>query len=363
MNNPKILFLLDSVGIGGAEKVILSLYREHIRKDKKGLLVSLYIDNNFKSDKLTPIVLGNSISSIFRLYRAVIDFEPNVIFVCLRKSTFLASIFNFFFRLISKRKIYYILRESSIPSKQLELTKKNKWLYKGFIKNVYPIFDKIIVQSQDMAEDLKNNFNIKKEKIVLINNPIDCKFKLQSIPPPKGKPIFITVGNLRPEKGHDRIIESLALLPKNLDFEYWILGEGIKKADIIERIKVNNLEGKVKLLGQISPVLIPQYLSQATLFLQGSYSEGFPNSLLEASLYKVPIIAFNVLGGTKEIILEGFNGFLVPDYNLVKFKDTILIALAYSFKLDEFPKYIEDKFGSEKILYQYEQLFVECVES
>ena len=49
------------------------------------------------------------------------------------------------------------------------------------------------------------------------------------------------------------------------------------------------------------------------MFLQGSYSEGFPNALLESCSVGVPVIAFNAPGGTKEIIDNGINGYIVEN--------------------------------------------------
>ena len=49
-------------------------------------------------------------------------------------------------------------------------------------------------------------------------------------------------------------------------------------------------------------IKIIDYLSDSDFFIQGSYVEGFPNSVLESCSVGTPVIAFNCPGGTKEII-------------------------------------------------------------
>ena len=91
------------------------------------------------------------------------------------------------------------------------------------------------------------------------------------------------------------------------------------------------------------------------MFLQGSYSEGFPNALLESCAVGVPVLAFNVPGGTKEIVTDNENGFLAAD------EKEFLEKLHNHRSWD--PKYVSnfvyEKFNKQKILNDYEQLFTE----
>ncbi len=99
------------------------------------------------------------------------------------------------------------------------------------------------------------------------------------------------------------------------------------------------------------------YLHKAHYFLQGSYTEGFPNALLESCAVGTPAIAFDVPGGTKEIIENGINGFLVQN------EDEFLERLNKLPILD--PKTVSEsvykKFDKNIILDKYEQFFSEII--
>ena len=116
------------------------------------------------------------------------------------------------------------------------------------------------------------------------------------------------------------------------------------------------LFSKVKFLGtKINPF---SYLYQSDLFLQGSFFEGFPNSLLEAGACGIPIVAYNCPGGTNEIIQEGINGFLVDnEANEIEFSNKIKYALSYNFKRNNIASSTQQKYKFESIIQKYEQIF------
>jgi glycosyltransferase involved in cell wall biosynthesis len=75
-------------------------------------------------------------------------------------------------------------------------------------------------------------------------------------------------------------------------------------------------------------------IQKSNLFLQGSYFEGFPNVILEANSVGVPVIAFDVPGGTNEIITPWKNGVLVEDGNIESYVENVISALSFKFDKD-----------------------------
>src|SRR5690606_11700338 len=201
------------------------------------------------------------------------------------------------------------------------------------------------------ASDFINVFKIDKRKIVVINNPITNNSPLKETSRKKSKITrFITVGRLSNEKGHLRIIKLLSQLKFN--FHYTIIGEGPLNDEIFKTISNFNLNDKVTHIPYTNNVA--KYLSENDAFLQGSYVEGFPNTALESCLVGTPVIAFNVPGGTKEIILHGENGYLAEnETEYLKFLNSPFIDL-YP---DKIRSSITNRFSSEKIVMQYEKLF------
>jgi glycosyltransferase involved in cell wall biosynthesis len=102
---------------------------------------------------------------------------------------------------------------------------------------------------------------------------------------------------------------------------------------------------------------VSKYLSKSDFFLQGSYFEGFPNCLIESCAVGTPVLAFNAPGGTKEIIEDGVNGFLVENKEIY-FKK---IMESRVFSPVEVRESVYKKFNKDLIIQQYEDLFIDII--
>lgn len=116
-------------------------------------------------------------------------------------------------------------------------------------------------------------------------------------------------------KGLDLIIKTARLLKKeNIEFEWRIVGiqSNSQTALLLKRffrIDYSNLN--ISLLGIKDTEQIITLLSESTFYIHSSYIDNSPNSLCEAQLLGVPVIATNV-GGVSTLIEDGNTGFLVP---------------------------------------------------
>ena len=252
-------------------------------------------------------------------------------------------IFTYFFK-----KIKFIGREASVLSYSLQLEKHSN--FKNIlIKYLYKNLDLIVCQSQDMYDDFIHNFKIQKSKLIIINNPITIEKKEYKIGENK-IPHFITIGRLSKEKGYERLLNILSKL--SYPFKYTIIGNGILKNELLELVNKLGLKDKIEFVENTDNVI--SFLSGADFFLQGSYYEGFPNAALESCAVGTPVIAFNVPGGTKEIIENNINGILVNSeeaflHILEKIKEICIFE-----KIKEFTY---NKFNKEKILNLYVEVF------
>ena len=122
-----------------------------------------------------------------------------------------------------------------------------------------------------------------------------------------------SIGRLSTEKGYKYLIEALSLLIKNgIDARLIIFGEGY------ERDYLEYLITKFKLTER---VMLPGYRAEAkefipyfNVFALSSLTEGLPITILEAMQAKAPIIATRV-GGIPEVLQNGDAGLLVKPYN------------------------------------------------
>lgn len=116
-------------------------------------------------------------------------------------------------------------------------------------------------------------------------------------------------------KGLDLVIKTAALLIKeHFEFEWRIVGvkNDSKSARLFKKILNSEYSSlNISLLGIKNTDEIIDLLSETTLYIHTSYIDNSPNSLCEAQLMGVPVIATNV-GGVSSLIEDGKDGFLVP---------------------------------------------------
>jgi glycosyltransferase involved in cell wall biosynthesis len=94
---------------------------------------------------------------------------------------------------------------------------------------------------------------------------------------------------------------------------YVLVGYGPMESEIRSMIRSHGLEGRVMLV--INPPNVSDYLSEADIYLSTSLFEGLSNSLMEAMVAGLPIIATDV-GDNYYLVKDGFNGYIVPLQNV-----------------------------------------------
>jgi len=124
---------------------------------------------------------------------------------------------------------------------------------------------------------------------------------------------IVAVGRLHAAKAYDVLIEAMRLRRDRSgqhDVEVLIVGEGSERSLLQQMIAEADLEQTVKLVGyQANPLPL---VKSADLFCLSSRYEGLPNSLIEAVLLGVPVVATDCFCGPREILQDGKWGALVP---------------------------------------------------
>lgn len=348
----KIVFILPSLVAGGAERVV-SFISQNINKGvfDPVLLIAgrseetVYDVSNVEVIYLNKSRLLNALPLILKYLKA---HKPHIVFSSISHTNKAMSIIAPLFK-----KTKFIGREATILSKRKNEKKARKYspitlLPKGF-KNL----DMLVCQSEDMAKDMKDNFFLTEDTIRVINNPISNLPPLKSYQNDTNKRKFITVGRLVEVKGHIRILEILSKL--NEPFSYTIIGSGPLKDQIFDKAAELSIDSCINYIPYSNT--INDYLTQHDLFLQGSFVEGFPNALLESCVAGIPVIAFDVPGGTKEIVEQGINGYLVNN------EDEFLERLKEqkNWNPETIRESVYKKFNQEKIISEYEQLFLDIL--
>jgi glycosyltransferase involved in cell wall biosynthesis len=355
VNKLKLLLFIPSLECGGSEKYV-SILCNNI--DTQKFDVTLAVINNVNpfyqisnaAIKIIDLKVNRVLYSFLKIRRIVKQVQPDIIFTNANHLNLYFAIFKNFLT----KKITIIARESSIVSIN---SKRVTWpfIYNMLIKTFYKRLNCIICQSDYMQQDLVNNYSIKKERTVVINNAVEEEYLVNS-EPQKNK--FITVARLSEEKGIDRLIGSVAKL--TIPFSYHIIGDGDKKEQLQNLINSLNLQNRVFLEGKkINPFAD---MEDAGLFLMGSHYEGFPNVLLEAGILGIPAVAFDAPGGINEIITDGENGLLVKDGEEKTFALAIEKAMAVNFNRQQIKINTKEKFSPDEIIGYTEKLFIKIFE-
>ena len=348
-NKLNVLFVLPSLSAGGAQRV-MSFVAGNINKEKFNttlLIAGSSKDTAYEISNINVIYLNKSrlLNALPAIIRLIKKLEPHVVISSISHTNTAMSLISPLFK-----KTKFIGREATILSKNNKETNSRKWSPMHLIPNKFKNLDILICQSNDMAEDMILNYQVPKEKISVINNPIS------NLPPIKSNgettipKKFITIGRLTEVKGHLRLLAILSQL--NHSFTYTIIGEGEYKDLIFEKAKELSILDNIEYIPFTNEV--NKYLSENDMFLQGSFVEGFPNALLESCVVGTPVLAFNVPGGTREIVENEVNGFLVE--NEIEFLQKLFDNRIWNPK--EIRESVYKKFNESKIIKQYEDLII-----
>lgn len=170
---------------------------------------------------------------------------------------------------------------------------------------------------QEKTEVLYNPYDIE-EMIRKANEPVD-DFNFS------GK-VIITHGRLEKVKNYPRLIKAFSLVRKRIpEARLLMIGEGSERVRLEELIANLGLKDDVSMIGFRSNPFC--YLSKSSLYVLSSYSEGFPNSLIEGMTF-LPAVSVDCKSGPREILSDGSydsecGGIEETDYGiLVKQSDT-----------------------------------------
>lgn len=181
-----------------------------------------------------------------------------------------------------------------------------------------------------------------------------------------GNSVVITfVGRLIYAKGVHDLISVFADIDREFNsLELLIVGYGPYKQEL-EKLAEKTCKEKISFLGRKNRKEIAEILSVTDIFVNPSYSEGLPTSVLEASATGLPIVATDV-GGTSEIIENYKTGLIVPpgDTKLLKEKISELIEDKdlRSVLGENAHKVTKEKFNWDVIAKKYEKIYGEVVE-
>ena len=340
MNKRSILFVIDSLNCGGAEKSLISLLP--------------LLDYDKYSIDLMIISRGGTFEKYIPPEVNIIDFTPHkdtipsLIFfkICLLIFSVKIRLYSLFGEKRHGAESYWASTKHAIANlehkydiavayqqgfptyyiaQKVCATKKIAWINaditlagyrKLFNRQHYQHFDHIVSVSDSLKNLIAKEYAEVKHKIATIYDILNASLireMAQAYAPSYGKTTLTTVARLAQPKGHFLAIEAAKILKeKGIDFIWQFIGDGPLRSSIEDKIHEEGLQQHIILLGEQSNPY--PYIKNCDIYVQPSLYEGFGLTIGEAKVLHKPIVStnfdvvYNQLSNFSNGLIVGMNG-------------------------------------------------------
>ena len=331
MNKRRVLFLIESLAGGGAEKVLATLV-QHIDKECFDVTVCPISGGGKYEDAIRKIVTYRAIlndpedGSVWKKWLYVL--KHHLVYKWLPLSWVCRSF-------VPQGNDVEVAFVEGFATKLLSHSMNNKakkyaWVHCNMDKDhwttsiyptledeevVYNRYDQIFCVSNTAVQGFIQTFPGVTTPVLTIYNPINAQIIQNMAAERKDveKKVIrlVTVGRLEHQKGYDRLVRVVNRLVKDgLSLELWILGIGSQEASLKQYIQEHQLDEYVKLFGFHSNPY--KYIVQGDLFVCSSRSEGYSTAVTEALILGLPVITTDC-SGMAELLKDGECGIITEN--------------------------------------------------
>lgn len=319
----RIVFVINSLGVGGAERVMSHV----LRMAPPGWDCHLILLDRETERRSLPSFVeihrldchSGLVAGIRGLHKKFLELRPDLVVSFLVRANVACLI------AAQMTGAPVIISERSHLSTHLDGRHKGlkRWAAGVLPRLTYSRARHVIAVSEGVRSDLVEKFGVKPDRVIGIPNPYDLARMDQDA---KSEPevdlpdrFIVGVGRLVGSKGFADLID--AYFRARVDVPLCILGEGPERGALEARASALGLQDRVHLLGYLkNPFAV---IGRADLFISASHCEGFPNAMAEAMALGVPVISTDCPSGPAEIldgaetvhcvaVHEGKFGLLVP---------------------------------------------------
>lgn len=314
----KILFFIDGITGGGAEKVLRTLVNS-MNQEKFEITVQT-LEEVDPAQYLVPGIRYKAINC--------------------RKTAWGKKLFHYWVRLCAELKwLYplYIKDDYDIEVAYLECgptkilagstnqkAKKVAWLHcdlekRGMddpekAKSWYDRYDSVVCVSETVKRSFHKVIGSSTDACVLynVNDETDILRKAAAFEVSRPEPVtFLTVGRLSYEKGNDRLLEACKMLKDaGHAFKLWLVGDGPEREKLMKQASDMGLNDQVSFLGfQANPY---PYMRSADVIVTPSRYEGFSTVMTEAMILGKPVVT-TPCSGMDELLGDNEFGLITGD--------------------------------------------------
>jgi glycosyltransferase involved in cell wall biosynthesis len=328
----RVLQLIDSFNLGGAERIVLSLAM-HTNRDRFEVIPCAWqrsgpIEEELKAADVPYRVLALQRRSVLTgplfladlqriwgtLSRLLKERSIDIVHTHLVDTTLLGLLAT---RRTGGPRLCTTVHSVRYQEQRSRLSPRG-WLKQAATRAAFTRADRIIAASEEVANAIQLFTGLPRGQITTIPNCIDPhRFRFQEnrgvlrrrLDVPTDRQVVISVGRLARPKGYPHLLAALAVIPPEERPLTLIVGDGPDRHDLELQATALKLVHDVRFLGNRHDV--PVLLATADVFVLSSLWEGLPLALLEAMVSGLPSVV-TAVGGNPEVIEHGKSGYLVP---------------------------------------------------
>ncbi|HEY9051910.1 MAG TPA: glycosyltransferase [Gammaproteobacteria bacterium] len=367
----KILHVIDSDGIYGAEVMLMNLVMEQKKLGHQPEILSIE-DIHSQGFSLAEVAKSRelpverlSTKRGFRLstIRKILDYARVNKFDILHshgyKGNILIGIVPHFLR--------HVPAVSTIHGWTAVSRFSKIWVYnlldRYFLKRLEAI---IFVNSSNTSAIIhKNKYSVENgiPKIRIDSSRVDSDDVTLIHPQGHNKFTIGCISRLSEEKGVGILIEAMSLLAKNNpDIQLVVIGDGILAKELQSLSNKRKIEQNVLFLGYRPDAY--HYLPLFDVFVLPSLTEGLPITMLEAMQANIPIVATSV-GAIPQVLEEGKNGLVIETNNAEALAEAILDVKNFigraKLRASNAKQAVFEHYASDKMAIQYINIYQEVI--
>jgi glycosyltransferase involved in cell wall biosynthesis len=364
----KVLFVIDSLQVGGAEKSILEItsrLKEFtpivcILFSKSPDLLEEFNERSIEVIQLRLCKLNWLILGRKKLTHLIDKYKPVIVHATLFNSELLTRI-----TIQSNGPILVnsFVNDSYVKERYLRQTK-----FESIKLNLYKVIDKISAKRVDhfisiteaVASSNAKALNIPSNKISVIYRGRNIKNYKKVQPSVTNSPfIFLTIARLVKRKGFFELLEAAKILKiKNFSFKVLIAGDGQERMVLKELVQKEGLQDYVSFLGNCNDV--PNLLEKAHCFVFPSHYEGQGGALVEAMFAYKPVVVTRI-PVFEEQVIENETGIFFNLFDSVDLADKMYwMYQNYEYAKsmgDRAREIAEERFDVEIVANKYDVLY------
>ncbi len=320
-NMKKILFFIDTLGYGGAEKVLVNLVNNMDKTKFDITLMTLfdsgvnkqYLNSDIKYKFIFKKVFNGNVLFLRMftprfLYKKFVKDDYDVVIAYLEGNTT---------RILSGCNDNSVKKIAWLHVEMSEKTLFYPWGSKQKCIRGYGKFDKIVGVSKTVIESFVKNTK-KWDNLCVKYNTVDTDYikdkskeNVDDVIFDSNKLNVISVGRLINQKKYDRLLRiHKRLIDNGVVHNLFILGIGEKKAQLQAYINDNNLNESAHLIGfRDNPW---KYVKNSDLFVCSSEKEGFSTAVSESIIVGTPVVTTRC-SGMDEMLDDGRYGLIVDN--------------------------------------------------